>query len=289
MSSETVRDFRQTGLKALMLLSALITCSVLVFMTGYVLGQGVKGLSIDFLTTKPSYLTGHIGILPDILNTVYILAAAIAVLLPLGTGAAVYLSEYAKNDKVVKLIDFAADILSGIPSIIYGLVGMLFFCRFLRMETSLLAGALTLVIMNLPTLMRTTRESLLSVAKGLREGAYGLGASKWRVVRTIVIPECLDGIITGSILSAGRILGESAALLFTAGFAHTLHGFFDGIGNAGATLTVALYVYAKEQGEFQAAFSIAVILMLLSVIVNLSAEIVKAVCRRKKEGQYGKI
>ena len=216
MSSETVRDFRQTGLKALMLLSALITCSVLVFMTGYVLGQGVKGLSIDFLTTKPSYLTGHIGILPDILNTVYILAAAIAVLLPLATGAAVYLSEYAKNDKVVKLIDFAADILSGIPSIIYGLVGMLFFCRFLRMETSLLAGALTLVIMNLPTLMRTTRESLLSVAKGLREGAYGLGASKWRVVRTIVIPECLDGIITGSILSAGRILGESAALLFTA-------------------------------------------------------------------------
>lgn len=283
MSFETIRNFRQTALKALMLLSGLITCSILVFMIGYVLGEGVKGLSIRFLTTKPSYLAKHIGILPDILNTVYILVAAIAVLLPLGVGAAVYLSEYAKNYKVVKAIDYAADILSGIPSIIYGLVGMLFFCQFLRMETSLLAGALTLVIMNLPTLMRTTRESLLSVAKGLREGGYGLGASKWRVVRTIVIPECMDGIITGCILSAGRILGESAALLFTAGFAHTLHGFWDGITNAGATLTVALYVYAKEQGEFQVAFSIAVILMLLAVIVNLGAGIVKAVSKRKKE------
>ena len=283
MSFETIRNFRQTALKALMLLSVLITCSILVFMIGYVLGEGVKGLSIRFLTTKPSYLAKHIGILPDILNTVYILVAAIAVLLPLGVGAAVYLSEYAKNYKVVKAIDYAADILSGIPSIIYGLVGMLFFCQFLRMETSLLAGALTLVIMNLPTLMRTTRESLLSVAKGLREGGYGLGASKWRVVRTIVIPECMDGIITGCILSAGRILGESAALLFTAGFAHTLHGFWDGITNAGATLTVALYVYAKEQGEFQVAFSIAVILMLLAVIVNLGAGIVKAVSKRKKE------
>lgn len=283
MRWETTRNFKQAAWKALMLVSALITCSILVFMIGYVLGQGVKGLSIDFLTTKPSYLTEHIGILPDILNTVYILVVAIAVLLPLGVGAAVYLSEYAKNDKVVRVIDYAADILSGIPSIIYGLVGMLFFCQFLRMETSLLAGALTLVIMNLPTLMRTTRESLLSVAKGLREGGYGLGASKWRVVRSIVIPECLDGMITGCILSAGRILGESAALLFTAGFAHTLHGFFDGITNAGATLTVALYVYAKEQGEFQVAFSIAVILMLLAVIVNMSAEIVKAVFKRKKE------
>lgn len=284
MSFETIRNFRQTALKALMLLSVLITCSILVFMIGYVLGEGVKGLSIRFLTTKPSYLAKHIGILPDILNTVYILVAAIAVLLPLGVGAAVYLSEYAKNYKVVKAIDYAADILSGIPSIIYGLVGMLFFCQFLRMGTSLLAGALTLVIMNLPTLMRTTRESLLSVAKGLREGGYGLGASKWRVVRTIVIPECMDGIITGCILSAGRILGESAALLFTAGFAHTLHGFWDGITNAGATLTVALYVYAKEQGEFQVAFSIAVILMLLAVIVNMGAGIVKTVSKRKKKG-----
>lgn len=266
-----------------MLVATLITCAILVFIIGYVLIQGVKGLSVEFLTTKPSYLSGNIGILPDILNTVYLLVVSIAVLLPLGVGAAVYLSEYARNHTLVRFIDNAAEILSGIPSIIYGLVGMLFFCQFLGMQTSLLAGSLTLVVMNLPTIMRTTRESLLTVPKGLREGAYGLGASKWRVVRTIVIPECLDGILTGCILSAGRMLGESAALLFTAGFAHTLHGFIDGITSSGATLTVALYVYAKEQGEFQVAFSIAVILLVLAVIVNLCAELVNQYYKKKRE------
>lgn len=277
------RKVKQTLWKLIMFLCTLITCAILVFVIGYVLIQGVKGLSLKFLTTSPSYLSGNIGILPDILNTVYLLIVAILVLLPLGVGAAVYLSEYAGNYKLVKYIDYAAETLSGIPSIIYGLVGMLFFCQFLNMQTSILAGALTLVMMNLPTIMRTTRESLLSVQKGLREGAYGLGASKWRVVRTIVIPECMDGIITGCILSAGRILGESAALLFTAGFAHTLHGFFDGVTSSGATLTVALYVYAKEQGEFQVAFSIAVILLALAVLVNLSAEIVMHHFKKKKE------
>lgn len=280
---EQIRKAKQMMWKVLMLLSAGITCTILVFIIGYVLLQGVKGLSVNFLTTKPSYLSGNIGILPDILNTVYMLVVSIAVLLPLGVGAAVYLSEYAKNHTLVRFIDSAAEILSGIPSIIYGLVGMLFFCQFLSMQTSLLAGALTLVVMNLPTIMRTTRESLLTVPKGLREGAYGLGASKWRVVRTIVIPECLDGILTGCILSAGRMLGESAALLFTAGFAHTLHGFLDGITNSGATLTVALYVYAKEQGEFQVAFSIAVILLVLAVIINLCAELVNHYYKKKRE------
>ena len=267
---------------AVMILSSLITCLILIFIIGYVLIQGIPGLSIELLTTRPSYLTGNIGILPDILNTVYLLIVSIAVLLPLGVGAAIYLNEYASNRKLVKVVDYAAEILSGIPSIIYGLTGMLFFCQFLRMQTSLLAGAMTLVVMNLPVIMRTTRESLLSVQTGLREGAFGLGASRWRVVRTIVIPECLDGIITGCILSAGRILGESAALLFTAGFAHTLHGFAEGITSSGATLTVALYVYAKEQGEFQTAFSIAVILLVLAVIVNLSAGAVKGWFAKKK-------
>lgn len=265
-----------------------LTCLILIFLIGYVLVQGVKGLSLHFITSKPSYLTGNIGILPDIVNTVLVLLVSIIVLLPLGVGAAVYLSEYARNYRLVKLIDYAAEILSGIPSIIYGLVGMLFFCQFLKLQTSLLAGSLTLVVMNLPTIMRTTRESLLSVQKGLREGAYGLGASKWRVVRTIVLPECMDGIITGCILSAGRILGESAALLFTAGFAHTLRSFslsgiLGAIRSSGATLTVALYVYAKEQGEFQVAFSIAVILLLLAVLVNLGAEAVKGYYMKKKK------
>ncbi|MDO5303915.1 MAG: phosphate ABC transporter permease PstA [Clostridia bacterium] len=270
-----MRKAKENLWKTIMLACTLITCAILIFLIGYVLVQGIKGLSVNFLTTSPSYTTGNIGILPDIMNTVYLLIVSLLVLVPLGVGAAVYLSEYARNHRIVRLIDNAAEILSGIPSIIYGLVGMLFFCQFMNLQTSLLAGALTLVIMNLPTIMRTTRESLLSVPKGLREGAYGLGASKWRVVRTIVVPECLDGIITGCILSAGRILGESAALLFTAGFAHTLHGFADGVMSSGATLTVALYVYAKEQGEFQVAFSIAVILLVLAVLVNLSAELVR--------------
>ena len=287
-SVERQRFVKQLLWRSAMYLCTGLTCLILIFLIGYVLVQGVKGLSLHFITSKPSYLTGNIGILPDIVNTVLVLLVSIIVLLPLGVGAAVYLSEYARNYRLVKLIDYAAEILSGIPSIIYGLVGMLFFCQFLKLQTSLLAGSLTLVVMNLPTIMRTTRESLLSVQKGLREGAYGLGASKWRVVRTIVLPECLDGIITGCILSAGRILGESAALLFTAGFAHTLRSFslsgiLGAIRSSGATLTVALYVYAKEQGEFQVAFSIAVILLLLAVLVNLGAEAVKGYYMKKKK------
>ena len=287
-SVERQRFVKQLLWRSAMYLCTGLTCLILFFLIGYVLVQGVKGLSLHFITSKPSYLTGNIGILPDIVNTVLVLLVSIIVLLPLGVGAAVYLSEYARNYRLVKLIDYAAEILSGIPSIIYGLVGMLFFCQFLKLQTSLLAGSLTLVVMNLPTIMRTTRESLLSVQKGLREGAYGLGASKWRVVRTIVLPECMDGIITGCILSAGRILGESAALLFTAGFAHTLRSFslsgiLGAIRSSGATLTVALYVYAKEQGEFQVAFSIAVILLLLAVLVNLGAEAVKGYYMKKKK------
>lgn len=269
--------------KSLMYFSVGCTCALLLLVIGYVLVKGIPGLSISFLTTKPSYLTGNIGILPDILNTVYILVVAILLLLPLGVGAAIYLSEYAQNVNLVKLIDYAAETLSGIPSIIYGLTGMLFFCQTLGLKTSLLAGALTLVVMNLPTIMRTTRESLISVPKGLKEGAYGLGASKWRVVRTIIVPQCLDGIITGCILSAGRMLGESAALLFTAGFAHALNGFFTGIKSSGATLTVALYVYAKEQGEFQVAFAIAVILLVLAMIVNFCAAAVKRSSDKKRK------
>ena len=226
------------------------------------------------LSTKPSYLSGTIGILPDILNTVYIVIATLFIVLPLGVGAAVYLTEYAKNRKVVAIIEYAAETLSGIPSIIYGLVGMLFFCQFLKMKTSILAGALTLVIMNLPTIMRTTQESLKTVPQSYREGAFGLGAGKWRVIRTVVLPCCVDGVITGSILSVGRILGESAALLFTAGFAHTLNGIIEGFTSPGATLTVALYVYAKEQGEFGIAFAIAAILMILTLIINFSATLV---------------
>ena len=261
-------------MRALMGLSALLTCALVLFMIVYVLARGLPNITWELLSTAPSYLIDRIGILPDILSTVYIVLATLCIVLPLGVGAAVYLTEYAQNKKLVAVIEYAAETLSGIPSIIYGLVGMLIFCQFLSMKTSLLAGALTLVIMNLPTVMRTTEESLKTVPQCYREGAFGLGAGKWRVIRTVVLPGCVDGVITGCILSAGRILGESAALLFTAGFAHTLYGFFDGLGSAGATLTVALYVYAKEEGEFEVAFAIAAILMILTVLINLAATLV---------------
>lgn len=269
-------------MRVLMWISAALTCSLAVFMIAYVFIKGIPNISWKLLSAKPSYLSGEIGILPDILNTVYILAAALLLVLPLGVGAAIYLTEYAKNKKLVGIIEYAAETLSGIPSVIYGLVGMLFFCQFLNMKTSLLAGALTLVIMNLPTMMRTAQESLKTVPQSYREGAFGLGAGKWRVIRTVVLPGCVEGVITGCILSAGRILGESAALLFTAGFAHALNGVIEGLLSSGATLTVALYVYAKEQGEFGIAFAIAAILMLLTLLINLSAGLVEKYFKKRR-------
>lgn len=269
-------------MKILMAVSVIFTCAITIFIIGYVLFKGIPNISWELLSTSPSYLSGKIGILPDIMNTLYILLASLLIVLPLGVGSAVYLTEYAKNKKLVGIIEYASETLSGIPSIIYGLVGMLFFCQFLGFQTSLLAGALTLVIMNLPTIMRTTQESLKTVPQSYREGAFGLGAGKWRVIRTVVLPNCVDGVITGCILSVGRILGESAALLFTAGFAHTLNGLISiqngaitsGLSSSGSTLTVALYVYAKEQGEFEVAFAISAILMILTMIINLSADAV---------------
>ncbi len=258
----------------LMRISTAITCGLVLFMLIYVATKGIPHISLELLTSKPSYLSGKIGILPDILNTIYIIIATLILIIPLGVGAAVYLSEYARNQKIVSTIEYAAEILSGIPSIIYGLVGMLFFCQFLNMQTSILAGALTLVIMNLPTILRTTQESLKTVPQSYREGAFALGAGKWRVIRTVVLPGCLDGVITGCILIIGRIVGESAALLFTAGFAHALNGFLAGLSSPGATLSVALYVYAKEQGNFAVAFAIATILMVLTLLINVLAALV---------------
>lgn len=261
-------------MRALMYLAAGLSAALALFLVIYVLAKGLPNLSWRLLSTAPSYLTGEIGILPDLLNTLYIVMATLVAVLPLGVGAAVYLTEYATNRRLIAAIEYAAETLSGIPSIIYGLVGMLFFCQFLGMQTSLLAGALTLVIMNLPTVMRTTQESLKTVPQSYREGAFGLGAGKWRTIRTLVLPGCVDGILTGCILSVGRILGESAALLFTAGFAHAVNGIFDGLTSAGSTLTVALYIYAKEQGEFGVAFAIAALLMLLTLLINLAATLV---------------
>ena len=270
-------------MKTLLHIAAALTCALVLFLIGYVLWRGLPGLSWEFLSTAPSYLKNRIGIWPDILNTLYIVLATVVIVTPLGVGAAIYLTEYAKSRRLVSLIEYAAETLSGIPSIIYGLVGMLFFCRFLGFGTSLLAGALTLVMMNLPTVMRTTQESLKTVPQSYREGAFGLGAGRWRVIRTVVLPGCVDGVITGCILAVGRVLGESAALLFTAGFAHTISRFPAALSRAGSTLTVALYVYAKEQGEFDAAFAIAAILMLLTLLVNVAAAGAEHYFRRKRE------
>ncbi len=268
------------GTKGIMYLSICATAALVLFLIGYVMAKGLPGITWELLTTKPSYLTEKIGILPDILNTLYIIIATLIVVLPLGVGAAIYLTEYAKNKRIVNLIEYAAETLAGIPSIIYGLVGMLVFSN--QLGTSLLAGAMTLVIMNLPTVMRTTQESLKTVPQSYREGAFGLGAGKWRMIRTVVIPGCVDGIITGCILSVGRILGESAALLFTAGFAHTVNDIFTGLKSPGATLTVALYVYAKEEGEFEVAFAIASILMILTLLINLSATFVSNYYKKRR-------
>ena len=285
MKKKAISDSRRAYIlfmRILMGAAAAITAALVLFLIAYVLVKGLPNVSWTLLSTAPSYLSDRIGILPDLLNTLYIVIATLLIVLPLGVGAAIYLTEYATNRRVIGVIEYAAETLSGIPSIIYGLVGMLFFCQFLNMKTSLLAGALTLVIMNMPTIMRTTQESLKTVPQSYREGAFGLGAGKWRVIRTVVLPGCVDGVITGCILSVGRILGESAALLFTAGFAHALNGFFDGLSSAGATLTVALYVYAKEQGQFDVAFAIAAILMLLTLLINGAAMLVERYFRRKR-------
>ena len=270
-------------MQALMYFSVFVTCALVLAILGYVLIKGLPNITWKLLSTKPSYLSNSIGILPDILNTIYIIIVCLVVVLPLGVGAAIYLTEYAENKKLVGVIEYAAETLSGIPSVIYGLVGMLFFCQYLGFQTSLLAGALTLVIMNLPTVMRTTQESLKAVPQSYREGAFGLGAGKWRVIYTVVLPSCVDGIVTGCILAIGRILGESAALLFTAGFAHALNGFFDGLTSAGATLTVALYVYAKEEGEFEVAFAIAAILMVLTLLINLAAQFTGKFFKKRRD------
>ena len=270
-------DFRRKvydrTLKVLMYLCAGITCALLIFLIGYIFYRGVGSVSWELLTTQSSYRNDTIGILPNILNTVYIILVSMVIVLPLGVGAAIYLTEYAKNRKLVAIIELATEILTGIPSIIFGLVGMLFFIQMMGLMQGILAGGLTLVVMILPTIVRTTQESLKTVPQSYREGALGLGAGKWHMIRTVVLPNAVDGIVTGCILAIGRIVGESAALLFTAGFGLVLNGFVESLQSSSATLTVALYVYASERGETAVAFAIATILMVLTFIINFAANL----------------
>lgn len=271
MSFSQKRRLCNGAVKAAMLLAAGVTAALLVFLIGYIFYRGIPRLSWTLISTQSSYIQNTIGILPNILHTLYIIAVAMALVLPLGIGAAIYLTEYAKNHKIVAAIEFAAETLTGIPSIIFGMVGMLLFARFFGLGTGILAGGLTLVMMILPTIVRTTQESLKTVPQAYREGALALGCSKWHMVRTVVLPNAIDGIVTGSILAVGRIVGESAALLYTAGFGLRLQSFGAALCSSSATLTVALYVYACERGEFDVAFAIAAILMVLTLSINLAA------------------
>lgn len=267
----TRRKVYDHGLRGLLYLCGGITAALLVFIIGYIFYRGLGNITWPLLSQQTSYRNDTIGILPNILNTLYIIVVSMVIVLPLGVGAAVYLTEYAKNRKLVAVIEFATETLSGIPSILFGLVGMLVFVQFFDFKTGILAGGLTLVLMILPTIVRTTQESLKTVPDSYREGALGLGAGKWHMVRTVVLPNAVDGIVTGCILAVGRIVGESAALLFTAGFGLVLNGFFTSLHSSSATLTVALYVYASERGEMDVAFAIAAILMALTFLLNGAA------------------
>lgn len=269
-------------LRGLMYGSAVITCALLLFLIGYIFWRGLGHISWKLLSTQSSYLTDSIGILPNILNTLYIILVAMLLALPIGVGAAIYLTEYAQNRHLKRIIEFATETLTGIPSILFGLVGMLFFIQLLGLQQGILAGGLTLVVMILPTIIRTTQESLKTVPQAYREGALALGAGKWHTIRTVVLPNAVDGIVTGCILAIGRIVGESAALLFTAGFGLVLNSFAESLQSSSATLTVALYIYASERGETGVAFAIAAILMILVFFLNRAANLAGKKLKKKK-------
>ena len=269
-------------LRGLMYGSAVITCALLLFLIGYIFWRGLGHISWKLLSTQSSYLTDSIGILPNILNTLYIILVAMILALPIGVGAAIYLTEYAQNRHLKRIIEFATETLTGIPSILFGLVGMLFFIQLLGLKQGILAGGLTLVVMILPTIIRTTQESLKTVPQAYREGALALGAGKWHTIRTVVLPNAIDGIVTGCILAIGRIVGESAALLFTAGFGLVLNSFAESLQSSSATLTVALYIYASERGETGVAFAIAAILMILVFFLNRAANLAGKKLKKKK-------
>ena len=256
-----------------------LTVLLLVGVIGYVLVKGLPNVSISLLTSVPSVIRNVKGILPYILNTLYVVLLSVAIVLPLGVGAAVYLNEYAKNHKLIALIEYTTETLAGIPSIIYGLVGMLVFNQKLGLGGCLISGSLTLVIMVLPTIIRTTQESLKTVPQSYREGALGLGATKWHIVRTLVLPCSLDGIVSGCILAVGRIVGESAALLFTAGTGKVLAS---SIAKAytGATLSVALYMTVSEDGDFAVGYAIAAVLMVLVLCLNGLAKLARKKLKR---------
>ena len=271
------------GLRVVLYFCGFLTCALLVLIIGYIFYRGLPHVTWNLISTKPSYLSDNIGILPDILNTLYIVIATLVIVLPLGVGAAIYLTEYARNRKLVTVIEFATETLTGIPSIIYGLVGMMVFLQLMGLKAGILAGGLTLVVMILPTIVRTTQESLKTVPQSYREGSLALGAGKWHMVRTVVLPNAVDGIVTGCILAVGRIVGESAALLFTAGAAEVIaKSVAKAYTSNGATLSVLLYLRAFEDGDFASAWGIGAVLLVLVLAINLAARLAKTKLKQKQ-------
>ncbi len=284
------RRLRNALARLLLWLSAAAACALLLLVAGYIFFRGAPGVSLELLTGRDSVLEGTVGILPSILNTLYVIAASLAIVAPVGVGAAIYLTEYAKNRRLAGAIEFAAETLAGIPSILYAMMGTMVFCTALGLQRTLLAGSLTLAVMTLPTVIRTTQESLKAVPRSYREGALGLGAGQWRAIRTVVLPSSLDGIVTGCILAVGRVVGESAVLMYTAGLSTAMQDFsnIQGLMRAsGATLTVALYVYAKERSDFAAAFSVATVLLVLTALLNLTAFLIGRRAPRREGGGHG--
>lgn len=236
----------------------------------YIFVKGITQVTPTFLTTVTSVLKGTVGIVGNIVNTFYIILITMLIATPIGIGAAIYLNEYAKPGKLVSIIEFATETLSGIPSIIFGLFGMMFFGQTLGFGYSILTGSLTLILMVLPLLTRNTQEALKTVPDSYRTGAVGLGSGKWHMIRTILLPSAMPGIITGVILSVGRIVGESAALIFTAGSGKKI---VNSIFNSGGSLTVQLYLSATSEGDFDTAFGIAVVLLLVVLVINVLTKV----------------
>lgn len=263
-------------LTAFIWLCVLLAVSLLVYIVGFVFFRGAGHVNWLLLSTARSALRNTIGILPNIIFTLYVVFTTLIIALPIGIGAAIFLNEYAKNKRLVSIIEFTIEVLAGIPSIVYGLVGFLIFVQRFTQRPSILAGSLTVAILILPTVVRTTQEALKTVPGVYREGAYAMGATKWHIVRTIVLPCSLDGIVGGIILSMGRIVGESAALLFTAGMGYTLvTNYFSALNTSGGTLTVALFLYATEHANFNVSFAIASVLVFIVLALNLTAKLIK--------------
>ncbi|MFI3324910.1 MAG: phosphate ABC transporter permease PstA [Clostridia bacterium] len=284
MSHKLKRKLYENSLKVAVYASAIFTIVLLAGIIGYIFYRGLPSLTWDLISTSPVYSQDHIGILPNIINTLYIILLTLVIALPLGIGAAVYLTEYATNQKFKNVVEFTTETLAGIPSIIYGLVGLLFFVRLLGFKTSLLSGSLTMAIIILPTIIRTTQESLKTVPLSYREGALGIGATKWHMIRTIILPSSINGIVTGCILSIGRIVGESAALLFTAGMGTVIaSNIIEAYQTGGGTLTIALYMYVHERAEYDIGFAIASVLLILVFVLNLSAKFAQSRLQNKNK------